>query len=104
MQIQFSIDCSHDGHERTENYFSTVINDALKRFEDRVTRIDVRLADENNSKSSSDDKRCVMEAHAAGLKPIAVTNHADTTEKAVKGAVEKLKHALEHSIGKLQAH
>lgn len=104
MQIQFSIDCSQDGHERTENYFTTVITDSLKRFEDKITRIDVRLADENNSKSAADDKRCVMEAHAAGLKPIAVTNHADSIEKAIKGAIDKLKHALEHTYGKLQAH
>ena len=104
MQIQFNIDCSHEGHERTENYFSTVIAESFKRFEDKITRIDVRLADENNSKSADDDKRCVIEAHAAGLKPIAVTNHADTIEKAIKGAIEKMKHALEHSYGKLQAH
>ena len=104
MQIQFNIDCSRDGHERTETYFSSVINDSFKRFEDKITRIDVRLADENNSKSAADDKRCVMEAHAAGLKPIAVTNHADTPEKAIKGAIEKLKHALEHSYGKLQTY
>jgi len=104
MQIQFNIDCSHEGHERTENYFSTVIAESFKRFEDKITRIDVRLADENNSKSAADDKRCVIEAHAAGLKPIAVTNHADTIEKAIKGAIEKMKHALEHSYGKLQAH
>ena len=104
MQVLLSIDCSQDGHERTENYFTTVITDSLKRFEDKITRIDVRLADENNSKSSADDKRCVMEAHAAGLKPIAVTNHADSIEKAIKGAVDKLKHALEHTYGKLQAH
>lgn len=104
MQIQFNIHCSQDGHERTEIYFTSVIADAFKRFEDKITRIDVRLADENNSKSAADDKRCVLEAHAAGLKPLAVTNHADTTEKAIKGAIEKMKHALEHSYGKLQTY
>lgn len=104
MQIQFNIDCKAQGHERTENYFSTVISEALKRFDDKITRIDVRIADENNSKSTSDDKRCVLEVHAAGFKPMAVTNHADTMEKAIKGAVEKMKHALEHHYGKLQTH
>lgn len=104
MQIQFNIDCKAQGHERTENYFTTVISDALRRFEDKITRIDVRIADENNSKSASDDKRCVLEVHAAGFKPMAVTNHADTMEKAIKGSVEKMKHALEHHYGKLQTH
>jgi len=104
MQIQFNIDCRTQGHERAENYFSTVISEALRRFEDKITRIEVRLADENNSKSGPDDKRCVLEAHPAGFKPIAVTNHADSIEKAIKGSIEKMKHALDHHYGKLQAH
>ena len=104
MQIQFNIDCKVQGHERAENYFTPVVSEALKRFEDKITRIDVRIADENNSKSSSDDKRCVLEVHASGFKPLAVTNHADTMEKAIKGAAEKMKHALEHHYGKLQTH
>jgi ribosome-associated translation inhibitor RaiA len=101
MQIQFSIDCADDGHERIENYFTTVIKETLKRFDDKITGIHVHLADENGN-TGPDDKRCTMEAHAQGLKPVAVTNHADTVDKAIKGATEKLKHALDHSYGKLQ--
>lgn len=104
MQIQFNIDNSIEGHERTENYFAPILKDALKRYEDKITRLEVHLADENGEKSTPDDKRCLLEARVANLKPIAVTNHADTVEKAIKGATDKLKNALEHSFGKLQSH
>lgn len=104
MQIQFNIDNSIEGHERTENYFAPILKDALKRYEDKITRLEVHLADENGEKSTPDDKRCLIEARVANLKPIAVTNHADTVEKAIKGATDKLKNALEHSFGKLQSH
>lgn len=104
MQIQFNIDNSIEGHERTENYFAPILQDALKRYEDKITRLEVHLADENGEKSTPDDKRCLLEARVANLKPIAVTNHADTVEKAIKGATDKLKNALEHSFGKLQNH
>jgi ribosome-associated translation inhibitor RaiA len=102
MQIQFSIDCADEGHERIENYFTSVIKETLKRFDDKITGITVHLADENGAKLGPEDKRCTMEAHAQGLNPVAVTNHADTVDKAIKGATDKLKNALEHSYGKLQ--
>lgn len=104
MQIQFNIDNSIEGHERTENYFAPILQESLKRYEDKITRLEVHLADENGEKSTPDDKRCLIEARVAGLKPIAVTNHGDTVEKAIKGATDKLKSALEHSLGKLQSH
>lgn len=104
MQIQFNIDNSIEGHERTENYFTPILQETLKRYEDKITRLEVHLADENGEKSTPDDKRCLIEARVAGLKPIAVTNHGDTVEKAIKGATDKLKSALEHSFGKLQSH
>lgn len=102
MQIQFSIDCADEGHERIENYFTSVIKETLKRFDDKITGIVVHLADENGDKPGPEDKRCTMEAHAQGLKPVAVTNHADTVDKAIKGATDKMKNALEHAYGKLQ--
>jgi ribosome-associated translation inhibitor RaiA len=104
MQVQFNIDSNIEGHERTENYFKPILAEALRRYDDKITTLEIHLSDENGEKSSTDDKRCLIEARVANIKPIAVTNHSDTVEKAIKGAVEKLKHALEHSFGKLQNH
>jgi hypothetical protein len=38
------------------------------------------------------------------MKPIAVTNHGDTHEQAVKGAVDKLKTSLDTILGRLRNH
>jgi hypothetical protein len=41
----------------------------------------VHLADENSDKSGINE-RCPIEARPVNMQPVAVTNHADTTEKA----------------------
>ena len=46
----------------------------------------------------------MIEARLEGMKPIAVTNHANTHEQAVEGAVEKLKTSLDTVIGRLRDH
>jgi hypothetical protein len=46
----------------------------------------------------------MIEARPAGLKPIAVIHHSDTIEKAVSGATDKIKRALENTFGKLHSH
>jgi ribosomal subunit interface protein len=105
MMIAINTDNHIEGKERMNAYFESVINDSLKRYEDRISRLDVKLSDENSgAKKSEDDKRCTITAHVTGLKDVAVTNHADTVEKAITGAVSKLKNALEHAIGKVQSH
>lgn len=105
MLIAINTDNHIEGKERTNAYFETLISDSLKRYEDRISRLDVKLSDENSgAKKSEDDKRCVITAHVTGLKDVAVTNNADTIEKAISGAVSKLKSALEHAIGKVQSH
>jgi hypothetical protein len=44
----------------------------------------------------------MIEARLEGMKPIAVTNHANTQEQALEGAVEKLKISLDTIIGRLR--
>lgn len=104
MIIAINTDNHIEGKERMKNYFESVLSDSLKRFEDRISRLDVKLSDENSgAKKSDSDKRCSITAHITGLKDVAVTNNADTIEKAIQGAIPKLKSALEHAIGKMNA-
>jgi hypothetical protein len=42
-----------------------------------------------------------MEARIAGREPVAVTHHAEALTKAVEGASDKLKRALDTVLGKL---
>lgn len=104
MLIEINTDNHIEGKERTNAYFETLLSDSLKRFEDRIARLEVHLSDENSGhKNGGDDKRCTLEARIAGLKNVAVANNADTVEKALTGAISKLKSALEHALGKVDA-
>ena len=50
MQIQFNTDKTIEGHERMQNHFSEEISESFKRFEDKITRVEVHVGDENNEK------------------------------------------------------
>jgi len=104
MQIQIHTDNHVEGYKRMEDYYSTAIEESLKRFSEKITSLHIHLGDENSEKFSTDDKRCTIEARIAGLKPVAVVNHADTVEKAVNGATAKLKHLLETTFDKMKTH
>ena len=104
MQIQFNTDKTVDGHERMQSHFSEEITESLKRFEDKITRVEVHVGDENNEKFGVDDKRCMIEVRLAGKNPVAATNHANTIEKAVSGATDKMKKLLTTTFEKLKAH
>lgn len=104
MFIEINTDNHVEGKERMQAYFEGVLNTSLKRFEDRITHLEVQLGDENSSKGGANDKRCMLEARISGLKNVAVVSHAETIEKAINLAIPKLKSALEHAIGKVQNH
>jgi len=94
MKIQFNTDNNIEGSERLSDYFSTLIEKELKRFDDQITRVEVYLSDQDGSKNGPGDKKCTLEARPRNLNPIAVTNHGNSHEEAIKGAVEKLKTSL----------
>jgi hypothetical protein len=73
----------------------------LARFLKIVTRSEVHLADENSDKSGINDKRCLIEARPVN-KPV-VSYHADTTEKAFHGALDKIK-KCRHGFRKQKAY
>lgn len=49
------------------------------------------------------DKRCTIEEFPAGQSPVAVTNHADTLDAALAGAIHKLQRSLESKSGRLDS-
>lgn len=102
MQVQINTDSNIEGHDELTQQVEAVIRDALDRFSERITRVEVHLSDENsNQKFGIDDKRCLLEARLAGLRPTAVSHQAATLEQAVDGAAEKLKRSLESTLGRL---
>ena len=100
MQIQINTDRHIEGQERLAAWASGVVEQALSRVGDRITRVEVHLSDENGDRSGQHDQQCVMEARLEGRQPIAVTHQAATMDQAVNGAAEKLTSAIEGIIGR----
>lgn len=87
--------------EELEEKLSGYIQKSLKRFSDRITRIEVHLEDENSGKGGKDDKRCSMEVRPGNLDPIIVTSKSDNIIKAVREAADKSKASLDKAIERL---
>lgn len=104
MKIQFNTDKSINGDERHEEYFSGQIAKKLERFENRITRIEVFLTDENGKKAGNNDIVCKIEARVESKNPITVSEQADSMNLAISGAIDKLKAALETVVGRMQNH
>jgi len=104
LKIQLNTDKNILGDERLESYLSSLIENELSRFSDHITRIEVHLSDENGQKKGANDKRCMLEARLENRQPIAVTSHADTVEKAVNDALDKLKASIETIHDRLKNH
>jgi hypothetical protein len=106
MQIQFNTDKTINGDVNQEDYFTSLLSEALKRFQSHLTRIEVHLSDNNGSKEGLNDTECLLEARieGRGRQPIAVSCKAKTTELALTGAIDKLKSSLETILGRMQHH
>ncbi|WP_439886632.1 HPF/RaiA family ribosome-associated protein [Pseudomonas sp. MBLB4123] len=102
MHVQVNIH-QIEGDARLQKWVSTTLTERLQRHADLLTRIEVHVSDENAHKSGPDDKRCQIEARPKGQQAISVSHKAQNLELAVDGATEKMRHALEHLMGKLEA-
>lgn len=101
MLIQVNSDNNIDGNEQFASRVRSVVESALSRFSDRITRLEVHVSDENASKGGQADKRCMMEARIEGLRPIAVTHHAATMDQAIDGAAHKMVSSIDRTLGRL---
>ena len=50
MDIQFNTDSSVEGKHALEVYMTETISEALARFSDKITRIEVHVSNENGEK------------------------------------------------------
>lgn len=104
MTIQFNTDSYIDGNEELTQRLRERITKALRKYEGRITRVEVHLADVNANKAGQKDKRCMIEARVAGIKPIAVSSYDNYIEQAVKGATIKLTSAIDSTLGKMNTY
>lgn len=104
MQIQINTDNHIENSERLTNFFSNEVTTELERFDNLITRVEVHFGDENSEKFGLNDKRCLIEVRVAKKEPIAVTDHADTIEKAFSNAISKVKRVLTATHEKMREH
>lgn len=102
MNVQINTDKNATAGEELRDSLMVLISEPLKRFDNQITRVEVHLSDEDGGKDGHKDKRCLLEARLEGLQPVVVTEQADTYEKAVKGAVDKMKTSLSTMLGRLR--
>jgi ribosome-associated translation inhibitor RaiA len=98
MQIQVTTDNHITGSDGLTSHVESVVDDTMKRFGARVTRVNVHLGDHNSHKNGA--QWCSMEAKLAGLQPLAARAEAPSLNQAIDAAAAKLLKVLDHAIGR----
>ncbi|MEM6476773.1 MAG: HPF/RaiA family ribosome-associated protein [Pseudomonadota bacterium] len=104
MQFQFNSDSSVMGTANVAERIEVAVRAKLSRFEDRLSRLEVHVSDENAHKGGGDDKTCMIEARPRGGKPLGVTAHAAKVDDAARKAANTLAERLERHFGKGDKH
>ncbi len=100
MIVQINTGNSVEGSAAMDASLEKLVRDRLSRFEDRLTRIEVHITDENGARDVGDDKKCVVEVRPTGLDPVKTTDHAPTIHQAASGALAKAMTAIDRAYGK----
>jgi ribosomal subunit interface protein len=101
MQININTDKTIERTTGLDEHVQTVVQAAVQRFGEHITRVEVHLSDENSQKSADGGNRCLLEARVTGYQPIAVSHHDMNLHLAISGAADKLKRAIDSALGRL---
>ncbi|MBA2964064.1 MULTISPECIES: HPF/RaiA family ribosome-associated protein [Ramlibacter] len=104
MQVQVNTSNGVENKDTLERWATDYLNEALARFSQDITRVEVQMRETSNSRNGAVDKRCMLEARIAGRDPVAATHHAPSQDEAFRGATQRLIHLLDHTLGKLDRH
>lgn len=104
MQVQVNTGNGLENKETLERWADEYLNEALARFRQEITRVEVQLTDENSGNKGAADTRCMLEARLNGHAPLAVNHHGATQDEAFRGATQRLINLLDHTLGKLDRH
>ena len=103
MFVQIRTDNQIKSDAKANARLEEKVRGKLKRFEGRLTGVEVHVADVNGPKGGG-DKRVSLEARINGHEPIAVHAQAARVDNAVSQAADKAARALDHTLGKLNGH
>jgi len=99
MQVQVHTDNHILSDLRLQEYAEGAVAGAFERFADRVTRVEIHLADENGSKEGG-SVRCSLEVRLAGHEPVGVTHQETHVKEALAGALNKASKVLGGILGR----
>jgi hypothetical protein len=102
--VQISTDNQIVSDAESNERLEQKVRSKLKRFEARLSHVEVHVSDVNGAKGGDADKRVTLEARANGHAPVAVHADAPRVENAVALAADKAVRALDHALGKQKAH
>ncbi len=101
MQILLHCDPDSHGSQAMADHVESVVKNALGRFGERVTRVEVHLSDaDGQTKTGGDSIQCMLEARLAGLEAVVVHERADDAHRAIEGGMRKLKRSVGAAIAK----
>lgn len=100
MQIQLNTDKNITGSPELLDSIQKVLDHELRHHAESITRVEAHLNDSNSEKKGGNDKRCMLEARIAGMKPLSVEHRADTVSLAVSGAASQLARLVDTTLGK----
>ena len=100
MNIEVRTDKHIENTAKLADHVRSQLTQKFSRYSEKLTHIEVHFSDENADKGGANDKRCAIEARAAGLKPMGVSHKASNIDLALEGAITKLQHSFEHAFAK----
>lgn len=104
MKIQVNTDSSVTGTDALAETVTSIVEAALDRYRDRLSRVEVHLSDEDGTASDGRrEVRCLLEARPSGMDPVVVTGSADTVERSCNDATHKMQSLLESTFGRIDS-
>ncbi|KPA23161.1 MULTISPECIES: hypothetical protein [unclassified Shimia] len=104
MQIQVNTDNFIHGDERVIEVAKAAVLNDLGHMDERLTRIEVHLKDQNAEKHGPDHILCTIEARPRGMDPMSAHHGAADIQAALKGSAKKLRTRLSSVFEKASAH
>ena len=104
MFVQISTDNQIKSDAGANARLEARVRAKLKRFEARLTHVELHIADVNGAKGGDGDKRVSLEVRANGHDPVAVHAEAHRVDNAVALAADKAARALAHALDRRKGH
>jgi hypothetical protein len=102
MQILLNSDNHITGTAELTERAEAELSNALGRFADRLTRIEVHIKDLNSVKGGDDDIACTIEARPRGHQPVVVTERGPSVPLALGAATDTMQTALDRAFGRME--